>query len=337
MGATVSTVVHRWRTSTAIAILALLVMAASGAAWWAITGEMTRELAAWQMLQRAKGIAVEFDRPSRTGWPFRAELLVPDISVSVSVMDNPASISWRTRQLRIVFAPWRPNSVSLQFDEHQHIQLGSVRLVDVAAKALIIRYPMFASKLPVSVDACGVTIQLPGQLAKLTSIAASIRPNEMTLSARDVDLSSDKPAFGLSLNTLSFHTRWPAFPLDVTNPGIAIDTWRTNRLRLELDDVDLRWGPTDVHGTASIGIANDGQAEGEALGHITGFSDAVSSLRRAGIITDGNARVATTLLGLLAAPSSAGVPQVDLPITLRDRTVSVGAIPLIRLPLLAFP
>ena len=70
---------------------------------------------------------------------------------------------------------------------------------------------------------------------------------------------------------------------------------------------------------------------------MTGFAEVTDALARSGAISRNDARVATTLLGLMARPGAGNVAEADLPFTLKDRTLSVGAIPVLKLRTLAVP
>ncbi len=82
-----------------------------------------------------------------------------------------------------------------------------------------------------------------------------------------------------------------------------------------MDDLALRWGTLDVRGHADLGLDAAMQPEGSAAVQMTGFAEVIDALARSGAITRNDARVAATLLGLMARPGAgdvaAGGPAAD--------------------------
>jgi hypothetical protein len=56
------------------------------------------------------------------------------------------------------------------------------------------------------------------------------------------------------------------------------------------------------------------------------------------VVTSQAARAAKAVLALMAqTPKAGGPPEVDVPLVLRDRVLTMGRIPLLRLPQLLWP
>jgi hypothetical protein len=60
------------------------------------------------------------------------------------------------------------------------------------------------------------------------------------------------------------------------------------------------------------------------------LDEVVERLVKAGMLTRSEARAVRAMLDLMMRPS--GADRLDAPVTLRDGIVSLGAIPLLRLP-----
>jgi hypothetical protein len=68
---------------------------------------------------------------------------------------------------------------------------------------------------------------------------------------------------------------------------------------------------------------------------MSGYHAAIDALVRAGTIGRSAARVTTTVLDMMATSSDPAI--VDVPLTLQGGSLSMGAIPLLRIPLITWP
>ena len=77
---------------------------------------------------------------------------------------------------------------------------------------------------------------------------------------------------------------------------------------------------------------------GAFTARIQGFFDAVDLLREKGLIRSRAATTAKIVLGALSKKSAeGGAATVSLPVTVQDRTLFTGPVPLMRLPPLVWP
>ncbi len=77
----------------------LLLLAADTAGWLWLTRRMEADVAAWKAARAAEGYVVGGLPPERGGWPFRAEVTVPDLAIATSEAPVPASASWQVDRL----------------------------------------------------------------------------------------------------------------------------------------------------------------------------------------------------------------------------------------------
>ncbi len=69
---------------------------------------MAHELAAWQAARTAEGNTIRIGATGRGGWPCRAELLLPGVTLATDTPGAPDAVAWQADQVRLVCAPWRP-------------------------------------------------------------------------------------------------------------------------------------------------------------------------------------------------------------------------------------
>ena len=105
-----------------------------------------------------------------------------------------------------------------------------------------------------------------------------------------------------------------------------------------MQSLTLRWGPLAAAGTAELRLDGTLQPAGRGDARLTGYAPALDRLAAQGVITATTAAAAKAVLSLIAQPApGTGEAEVTVPLTLAGRELSIGAIPLLRLPLLVWP
>ncbi|GAV35635.1 hypothetical protein ROTAS13_03312 [Roseomonas sp. TAS13] len=107
---------------------------------------------------------------------------------------------------------------------------------------------------------------------------------------------------------------------------------------LELRDVTLRWGPAAASAAATLALDEALQPMGAGTVRLVGAQEALSMLGAGGVIDARTAETASRMAALLARPGGEGEPpQIELPLTLQDRRLSLARLPVLRLPELVWP
>ena len=123
-------------------------------------------------------------------------------------------------------------------------------------------------------------------------------------------------------------------------PGLAAraTAWRDGGGSLELHRLAITWGPARVDATATLALDEDLQPMGAGTGKIAGYGAALDALAANAVLSRSAATAAKAVLSLLANPSAEGQPEeVEVPLALQFRTLSVRQVPLVRLPELDWP
>ena len=327
------------RVSGFVGAAVLILLALDTAAWWLLTSRLQDEATAWQQDRIAAGYTVTAGAPSRGGWPLRAVLTLPDVAVATGAPATANAIAWRTGEVRLVYAPWRPTEASVLLDGAQTLQFGTAPAVTLQVENLDLVLPLSAVGQANGFVAMARHLQMPLPTGRLgvDALWLELAPAAFHLSLSSVTLPDPGLPLGVTVNALEVQAH-STIPLpQQRDPAAAAAAWRDAGGQLVVSAATLQWGPLDVHGTASVALDQALQPVGNGSLHITGYAQAVDALARAGIISRNNAKVAGTLLGLLSHQGSDGVPQADLPFTLHDGLVMAGAIPLMKLPTLAWP
>ena len=329
---------RRILAGVALAAVAI-VLTIDGVIWWLATARIATEVATWEQARRAEGNVVLTGPQSRAGWPFQAELILPMVTLATDTPGQPDAAAWQADKVRIVYSPWHPTTVDVLVDGKQTIRFGGAPPVALVVDPLDAHIPLDASGQAqgVVIRARAIAVPLAGGPVRIDALSVRVRQDDAFVSATAATLPGRSLPFGGTIQSLDLHARFTGPIPALRDPAAALAAWRDGGQRLLVDDLALRWGPLDVRGHASLGLDQALQPEGSGNIQLTGYAEVIEALARSGAVTRNDARVATTLLSLMARPGAGETAEADLPLTLKDRTLSVGAIPLLRLPALAVP
>lgn len=341
---------------TAIAIVAIvaILLAADSVVWWLAGRKLEAAFAAWVQQRRAQGLAVAFGAERLTGWPRAAILRVEGFSLSGHAAALPGEVTWRVPELRLVFRlrpPWRLAIVPLGVEHGR--ALGGPELT-LAASYLEARMPLRGEERlaiagkdvrvgPATLAPRFVTIKALSLTATPEDVAVSGGRTEghgrVRIEARGVDLAQGLfKGHPLQIAVLSADVALLGPPPRGPDWVRSLTSWRDAGGMIACREFSLVSGPLAIGGSARLGLDSLLQPTGQARARIVGFEAALDQLARSGVINDGEAAAAKAVLMLLARPShEGGPPEVDVPIRLKDGTLSVGRIPLLRVPKVHWP
>lgn len=308
------------------AVIVLLVF--DWAAWWWVTGRMTAMLVEWQAQRASEGIQVSSAPATRDGWPFAAELVLPAVTVEAGFA------TWQADAVRLRLSPWHPGTLGIAAAGNQRLRLGGLPPVGLAAGRLSADVPLDGGD--VTLAGHGIAVTTKAGVLQVGSLSVELAAAKATVAASRLVIPGATLPFGGAIDAVGAHLHLTAPFTPTGNPAQAA-AWARGGGQMVADDVTLRWGPLDAQGTFTASLDPAGQPQAAGKVHLTGHEAMIDALLRAGTIDRNAARVASTVLGLLATPGARSGPAVDLPLTLRHGTLSMGAIPLAQIPSLTFP
>ncbi|WP_158742072.1 DUF2125 domain-containing protein [Acidisphaera sp. L21] len=322
----------------AVAVIVMLAIADT-AGWWWLTARLASEATAWQQDRIAAGYRVTAGEPARAGWPFHAELRIPNVAVATGTPGAANAVAWQGGQARLIYVPWRPSEVAIDLDGPQSVQLGNAPPVTLALDTLDLAVPLNQSGQAGGFVATMRRLQfaVPAGTIAVDSVWLKVGPQDLRVALSALTLPGRAMPLGLTIGSLDLHASSTVPLPDAREPAAAATAWRNAGGQIVVNQFALGWGPLDLHGTAMFTLDQGLQPSGNGTLRMTGFTEAVDALARTGAITRNDARVAGTLLSLMSHSSGDGVPQADLPFAFRDGLLSAGAIPLMKLPRLALP
>lgn len=321
----------------AFTFLALL-LAGLTVAWFVVTARMEVELQRWQQAQQVAGVFVRFGAIERGGWPLAAQVALPEVTIATDTPGQLDAIAWQAARVTLSLAPLHPLTLAIAASGAQSLRFGAAPAIPLSFGALHAAAPLdMARQGAVDVEARALGLAFETGSLTVDRLGLRLRANDAFVSLSDAQLPLANLPFGGTVQSLDVHARWTGAWPPMRDPAAALAAWRDSGQHLYLDGLALRWGPLDVRGSATLGLDRALQPDGTASVQMTGWREVLEALARSGAITRSDAKVVETLLSLVAKPGGGDGEEADLPLTLHDRTLSVGAIPILRVPPLAIP
>jgi hypothetical protein len=337
----------KWRRlAVAAALLAGLLAGGDWLLWRWATGQiehgLTRQAAQW----RAQGWRVATGAPLRGGWPLHARVIVPDMALASGA--GPDEIAWSAPRVMLDVALLHPRRLVVEIAGEQHLRLGAGPAVPVRADQARMMIPLAPPPQRLDLMLAGLRAGPPeAQLrAGHATLALAERPGAPVLSVTmTADAVTLPPAPGGAAWALGAEIASVSVAAEVTgalpatgDPAARARAWRDGGGKLDVRRLEMRWGPLGLDGSAALALDPALQPAGSAQLRLTGQAATLDALAAGGVLTPQAARAAKAVLALMAHAAKPGeAPEVDVPLELRDRVLTMGRIPLLRLPELVWP
>jgi hypothetical protein len=329
-----------------LAAVVAVLAAGSFALWrWAET-RMEQGFADWQATMAAQGWTVHAGATSRHGWPLAAELAVDDLAISGGLNVLPGGGAYAAQRVAIRFDLLEPSVVTVRGEGNQSVRLDAGPTLPFTADRLVVTVPV-AQPTSAVLDAGGMRFGAPaegltigllqGQADWHATSALALR-----LSAEAITLPpppAPQAPLGAHIASATFEGEVTGtLPATPPSPAAAAAAWRDSGGAVTLRRIALGWGPLGVAGNATLKLDKDLQPDVTATLRLVGLDETLTVLANARAITPRAAQTAKAVVGLMAhAPEGGGTPGVEVPLTVHDRAVSIGMIPLATLGKLDWP
>jgi len=319
--------------------------------YWGVAQQRLREqFAAWAANARANGWTVMNAPPSSGGWPLAATLSVPALFIKGGDPDLPRGLAWRADRIELGIALLQPHTLEIKTEGMQRIRLAGGPEIFFTADRLRGWLPLGPDMAPQSADLAATNLRagiLAGPDAALDLSIGSLRIRAVTKPAATAESAL---AISLAATTIGLppRQRWPLgsrieqvrleATLDGPVPhvrGLAARAyaWRDGGGSLNVPQLSLNWGALALTATATLTLDEHLQPTGAGIARLTGYADALDTLSANGVLSRSATTAAKAVLSLLArVPEDDGPPDVEVPLTLESRTLSLRQLPLFRMP-----
>ncbi len=338
---------RRWWLLALIA-LPLLAALAQTLVWRWTSSQVDSAFMAWAEARRAQGWAISHGPPEHGGWPFAATLHLPEVRFIGAAGTVPGGLEWTAETLTLRVAFPRLGELEIEAGGFQRLRLGDSEAPFIADRMVAV-VPLEPGVPPrdgrFSTDR--LRIGLPGGALEIRNTSgrfeARMSATEaepalvVAVESRDILLPATSP-LGRSISLLQTELAMTGPVPGGRQPVRRAETWRDGGGTLDLRALTIRWGAVGLEGAATLALDERLQPMGAGTLRLTGAAEALAALAEAGWIAPRVALAAQAMASFVARPGTdGGPPQIEVPLTLDNRTIAVSRIPLGRVPPLAWP
>ncbi len=359
----------------ALVIGAALVAVAAAAYtlfWFRAADALSEGVAGWAAARRAEGWTVALGQVAVRGFPLKLEAVVGPFAIG---RDAPVRWRWSGARLAASVPPWGGDKVTLDAPGAHRIEADLPdRPLDLALDAAtahgtarigaggkIVRLDavlagvagrsvdgskFHADSVLLAVAGGSAAARDPAQPPPAGAAAApqgqALHPPEagsLHITAQGLDLPDGAaPPLGPHVDRAEVDVA-----LDGALPSgpsrAALDAWRRAGGTVELRKVAIDWGRFKAEADGTLALDADMQPIGAFTTRMSGVDDAVDSLVAAGRLKARARAMAKIVLRMMAKPSPdpAKPPEIDVPLTLQDRTLYLGPAALAHVPRIDWP
>lgn len=357
--------------------LALLgaVLAAGHALLWRWMGsQLEAGFQDWVAQRRAFGWRVEHAAPLRGGWPFAATLTLPRFRLEGGGATLPGGAEWQAEALVLRLAPPRLDRLVVEMPGRHRLRLGTVEW-PFAADRLAATLPLEAGVLPRearleaerlrlgtpagAVEVRDATLEIETRMSAIEGepavalrvsawevlLPSASSPGLPAVAGPGLPAAAAGTGLASAVGTLGRGVEQVVLDLALTgpvppgrSPAAKAEAWRDGGGTLELQGLELRWGPLAANATATLTLDEALQPMGAGALRVAGAREALQAAARAGLLTRQAAATGQTVLRLLSRPPVAGAPaELEVPLALEGRVLTAARMRLAQLPAWSWP
>lgn len=329
-----------WRTAAALVLFALISAAAYTGWWFWLAGQVRAEIDAWRAHQHDAGRDVTFQALTVGGFPFDVAVAADDIAI----VDRPHGWSVNVPALEMRIIPWAMGEVvgSVQGTLEVAVARGpAAGHYDLDAKTNVVMLDRAdGGRVRVRLtDVVGVRRETGGHLSAEQFSALVARGSNpvfgiIELDAHDVTLPAGTASpFGAEAARLATRIELMGTGLPAAPSARALAAWSTDGGTIEVRRLQVQHGALTLNGEGTVALDGMLQPVGAFTARMSGYNQALDQLASAGLVRPKDGALAKIVLGVLAkVPPGGGPKQIEVPLTLQDRVLSVGPISLLRVP-----
>ena len=328
-----------------------LLLAADALYWWLVATNLEHGFVAWKTEQQAAGWTARHGPPQRGGWPLAATLTIPAMSLTGGSPSIPGGLAWSADRLVLRVTLSRPRLLEIAAEGKQSLRLAGYAETPFTAARLRLTLPLLADPWPRFMDlgADNLRADLPTGAASVQSLRLHVdfspqpQPGEPTVVfSLKAEAISPPPGIVRPLGPRIANLEVDGAvngPVPVgRTPAEQATAWRDGGGSLEIKRLAVAWGPLDLTASATLALDDQLQPMGAGSARLVGYAETLDALAAHAAISRSAATATKAVLSLMAHnPEDGSPPDVEVPLTLQYRTLSMRQVPLVRLPEVDWP
>jgi hypothetical protein len=345
----------RRRLPLLLLVVALAVVAAGlyAAYWHRMTGNLRARTIEWMAAQQKRGVRITHADVVRSGFPLSIAVRVVEPAIAPIGDTGSVPWTWTSEDAVVDLGLFPARRIVVDLSGSQRLTVGPQGLIDVYEGSVA---RMTAQMGPGRTIPHG-TLAIRGLDLASPSGSGGFVVESLDLETAQTPPSSDgappvpagggtdiklvgtgfrpPPAIALPLaETIDFLK----LDLRLTGPledrpwPEAMERWRDAGGTIEVVTLEVVYGPAAIRSEGTFALDRDGQPIGAMSTRIDGFVETIEALRERNVISNRAAQNAETLMDAFTEPAVDGEPTMTVPVALQDRTLSIGPLPLFRVP-----
>jgi hypothetical protein len=148
--------------------------------------------------------------------------------------------------------------------------------------------------------------------------------------AHHISLPSAIAPLGQEIDHLQADATWRG-PLPPGKLPAALAGWRDDGGTVDVQNIDLGWGPLSLGADGTMALDKDLQPMGAFSARIMGHDAILDALTASGALKSNEAALARMGLAMMAQRGADGTPQLKTPITIQDSALFLGPARMLKL------
>jgi hypothetical protein len=330
-------------------------------AWFFFVHQTQRAIDQWAGTQRENGVEVTWQSLGFSGYPFRVNAQVGEPELIVRQPNRVTT--WKSPLLTLKFSSTAPRAIGFSSPGTHNLHLAT----DDKTWSVVVDAETLKGQALFSPNDYRRIEKLTGRFAGL-SVTPSNLVEAVTVdqgnfvvthrAATPVDPQAVHPqgaSFELRLATQDIYVPEDllrANALDTLDPLInafsteflvngelnsgsidinSLTAWRDSGGTVEITSIELHWGPVQIDANGTLALDDDLQPVGSFATQIAGLEQLITEMEISSVLSPSDAAIARTILSILSRRSEdEGLVHVKIPITLQDRTLRLGPVPLVQ-------
>lgn len=333
------------------------------AAWFVFVNQTQRAIDQWADTQRDNGAEVTWQSLEFTGYPLRVIAQLSDPQLTVRQPNRVAT--WKPPLLTFKFSPTAPHAIDFASPGTHNIHIASgdktwSAVVDAESLNGQALFPAgdyrrlerltgrFAGMSVATSDSVEPVTIGGGNFEARRRVAVPADPQavhpqgasfELNLALREIRLPEDFLRANALVTLDPLISAFSAELLvngELQNGAVDIESltaWRDGGGTIEFTSIELQWGPVQIAAHGTLALDDDLQPVGSFATQIAGLEHLITAMETGGVLSPSDAAIARITLSILSRGSADGSSNhAEIPITLQERILRLGPIPLVEFP-----
>lgn len=286
-----------------------------------------------------KGYQVSYDKVSISGSPF---LLKANFQ-NLHLKDPKRLLEWQGPEMEIQAQPWKINVFTCLFKGDHKITVPKTTpfplgILDFKETKGIFTISSQGTLQDAKLTAERVSSLLDkqSQPVYLSQVSLNVKditdPSKLTFSfkteARNLELVLDLQPFDHPF-IIEIEGKFSGY--EPKSFPTTLSIWRDGGGVLDITQLKILWEPLILEAQGTVTLDKELYPLGSFSSKIVGYQDALSDMVKLGWVKKKHAKTASFMLELLSVPDETYGRKLTIPITLQNKTLSVGPAPLMQL------